>query len=390
MKRMFLLLCVLSVCVIPSLGVKAQNAELKNIFSGYKRPIAIGILKFEGEGNFEQKLFSALKNDEEVKKNFEISSYESINKVKSGFGIKNLNPNDKGTLHKLKSQMDIEFVVAGSANDNSVELKIIRTSDGDEVFNNTFGSENKIENIISTFSNFEIYSTNTSKVEKKVINSNSSSNSNSGMVYVEGGSFEMGCEEGENSERPVHRVFVNSFYIDKYEVTQAEYEKVMLGANPSYDEKNPVAPVSDVSWSDANKYARKVGKRLPTEAEWEYAARGGKYSKNYIFSGSDNINSVAWYNDNSGLRLHEVGTKQPNELGLFDMSGNVWEWCSDYFDEKYYSHSPSNNPKGPKSGKVHVLRGGGIRDYGNGCHVFARSWNYMLFFGSFGGIRCVK
>ena len=132
--------------------------------------------------------------------------------------------------------------------------------------------------------------------------------------------------------------------MDKTEVTQAEYRKVM-GKNLSKFSGCDDCPVERVSWHDANEYAKKVGKRLPTEAEWEYAARGGNKSKGYKYAGSKSIGSVAWYSSNSGSKTHSVGQKQPNELGIYDMSGNVWEWCSDRYSDSYYRTSPKMIPK---------------------------------------------
>ena len=159
------------------------------------------------------------------------------------------------------------------------------------------------------------------------------------MVFVKGGTFMMGAtpEQGSDAgdgEKPVHSVTVSDFYIGKYEVTQAQWKAVM-GKNPSHY-KGENRPVERVSWYDIQKFIEKLnaktGKRyrLPTEAEWEYAARGGNQSKGYKYSGSNDIGSVAWYTNNSGDRTHPVGQKQPNELGLYDMTGNVWEWCSDW------------------------------------------------------------
>ena len=192
-----------------------------------------------------------------------------------------------------------------------------------------------------------------------------------GMVYVAGGTFQMGSNSGYDNEKPVHTVTVSSFYMDATEVTQAEYRKVM-GKNPSRFSGCDDCPVEQVSWHDANEYAKKVGKRLPTEAEWEYAARGGNKSKGYRYSGSNTISSVGWYDNNSSGKPHPVAQKQPNELGLYDMSGNVWEWCSDWYGEESYSSSPQNNPQGPNSGSRRVLRGGSwpVSDYG--CRVANR------------------
>jgi len=191
-----------------------------------------------------------------------------------------------------------------------------------------------------------------------------------GMVFVPGGTFQMGSHS-ESNEKPIHTVTVSSFFMDKTEVTQAEYRKVM-GKTPSHFRGCDDCPVENVSWHNANAYAKKVGKRLPTEAEWEYAARGGNKSKGYTYSGSNDLDAVAWYTNNSGSKTHPVAQKQPNELGLFDMSGNVWEWCTDWYDEGYYSGSPQTDPQGSYSGTSRVLRGGGWYYLDADCRVAGR------------------
>ena len=185
------------------------------------------------------------------------------------------------------------------------------------------------------------------------------------MVKVEAGSFNMGAtpemENPYDSEKPVHRVtLTNNYYIGKYEVTQALWQAVM-GSNPSYF-KGDDLPVEQVSWNDCQDFISKLnamtGKRfrLPSEAEWEYAARGGKKSRGYQYSGSNTLGDVAWYEGNSGSKTHAVGTKQPNELGIYDMTGNVYEWCQDWYGS--YSSSPQTNPIGAVSGSSRVDRGG--------------------------------
>ena len=185
------------------------------------------------------------------------------------------------------------------------------------------------------------------------------------MVKVEAGSFNMGATPEMKSpykdEKPVHRVtMTNDYYIGKYEVTQALWQAVM-GSNPSYF-KGDDLPVEQVSWNDCQDFISKLnamtGKRfrLPSEAEWEYAARGGKKSRGYQYSGSNTLGDVAWYEGNSGSKPHAVGTKQPNELGIYDMTGNVYEWCQDWYGS--YSSSPQTNPIGAVSGSSRVDRGG--------------------------------
>lgn len=200
------------------------------------------------------------------------------------------------------------------------------------------------------------------------------------MVFVEGGTFMMGAtsEQGSDaspSEKPTHKVTLSSFSIGRSEVTQEEWQAVM-GSNPSCF-KGARRPVERVSWNDCQEFIRKLnamtGKnfRLPTEAEWEFASRGGIKSQGYEYSGSNNLNSVAWYSDNSGNTTHGVGLKSPNELGIYDMSGNVWEWCSDRYGN--YSSSSQTNPTGSYSGSNRVIRGGSWSNFAGYCRSSNRS-----------------
>ena len=195
------------------------------------------------------------------------------------------------------------------------------------------------------------------------------------MIPVEGGTFQMGAtsEQGNaasSDEVPVHSVTLSEYYIGKTEVTQAMWKAVM-GKNPSHF-KGDSLPVESVSWEDCQVFIEKLNKvtganfRLPTEAEWEYAARGGNKSQGYKYSGSNTVGDVAWYYYNSGSKTHAVGTKQANELGIYDMSGNVWEWCSDWYSSSYYSSSPQTNPIGPSTGSNRVNRGG---SWGGGARI---------------------
>jgi formylglycine-generating enzyme required for sulfatase activity len=187
------------------------------------------------------------------------------------------------------------------------------------------------------------------------------------MVAVQGGTFTMGAtaEQGSDAyyiEKPAHRVTLSDYYIGETEVTQALWQAVM-GSNPS-NWKGSNLPVERVSWTKCQEFITKLNQltgrrfRLPTEAEWEYAASGGVRSRGYKYSGSNDIGSVAWYYDNSGDKTHPVKTKSPNELGIYDMIGNVLEWCQDWYDQEYYSKSPSNNPCNNISGSSRVIRGG--------------------------------
>ncbi len=199
------------------------------------------------------------------------------------------------------------------------------------------------------------------------------------LIFVEGGTFKMGSNDYYNL-KPIHDVTLDSFSIGKYPITQAQWKAVM-GNNPSHF-KGDNLPVEMVSWEDVQEFIKKLnaktlpsgggGKyRLPTEAEWEYAARGGQKSQGFEYSGSNNLDEVAWYNENSDNKMHKVGSKKSNELGIYDMSGNVWEWCEDWYDENYYKNSPSSNPTGATSGEYRVLRGGSW-DFTNSCRVADR------------------
>jgi formylglycine-generating enzyme required for sulfatase activity len=203
------------------------------------------------------------------------------------------------------------------------------------------------------------------------------------MIFVQGGTFTMGCtaEQGtdcEGDEKPAHTVTLSSFSIGKYEVTQAQWEAVM-GSNPSYFKGCANCPVEYVSWNDVQDFISKLNAktgrtyRLPTEAEWEYAARGGSSSRGYKYAGSNEIAAVAWYKENSNDKTHPFGQKSPNELGIYDMTGNVWEWCSDWYGESYYNSSPGNNPQGPNSGSGRVLRGGSWFNSPQRCRVSRRN-----------------
>ena len=232
------------------------------------------------------------------------------------------------------------------------------------------------------------------------------------MVFVEGGTFFMGATAEQvvdafDDEKPEHEVTLDDFYIGKFEVTQAMWEYVMrysgvggkLGSDnknvvlsacakvwPSYERPTSTYGLGDyypayyVSYDDVVKIflprldsITGVQYRLPTEAEWEYAARGGNKSKGYKYSGSNTIGNVAWYENNSLNTTHIVGMKEPNELGLYDMSGNVWEWCSDWYGTNYYSSSETfENPAGPETGMFHVHRGGSWPTSGDCCRVSYR------------------
>ena len=201
-------------------------------------------------------------------------------------------------------------------------------------------------------------------------------NLNLEMIFVQGGTFTMGCNSGhcEPNELPTHQVTLSDFYMGKYEVTQAQWVAVM-GSNPSIF-KGDNLPVENVSYGDVQEFILKLnsltGKqyRLPTEAECEFAGRGGTHFSGYEYSGSDANESVAWYHPNSDNTTHPVGSKFPNKLDIYDMSGNVFEWCNDWYGE--YSSSLQINPQGPSTGTDRVLRGGSWRGKAFYLRMFTR------------------
>jgi formylglycine-generating enzyme required for sulfatase activity len=245
------------------------------------------------------------------------------------------------------------------------------------------------------------------------------------MVLVEVGSFEMGSADGYPDTRPVHTVrLTRGFYIARYAVTFDEYDRFCAdtGRTPPPDRAGRgMMPVIEVTWYDAAAYCNWLsekagltpcyrgsgktiqcdfaanGYRLPTEAEWEYAARGGTESQGYLYAGSDNPDEVAWYAANSGGVMHPVGQKKPNELGLHDMSGNLYEWVWDWYAADYYAVSPAGDPKGPSSppvattprGPERVRRSGSWREDAPSILVAFRSFDYATYVGD-NGFRLVR
>ncbi len=209
------------------------------------------------------------------------------------------------------------------------------------------------------------------------------------LVFVEGGTYDMGDEHDDlwSACSPVHPVRLSDFFIGKYPVTQALWKAVMDNENPSFF-KGDNRPVEQVSWADAQVFIQKLNEntagsrpsgyiyRLPTEAEWEYAARGGKLNRGCKYAGSDKLKEVGWFDGNGHGETKPVGLKDTNELGLYDMSGNVWEWCNDWYDSDYYAKCKKlgtvENPEGPESGSFRVIRGGSWDFNARYCRVASR------------------
>jgi len=219
-----------------------------------------------------------------------------------------------------------------------------------------------------------------------------------GMALIPAGDFLMGCSPGDGEceaiEKPAHKVWLSEFWMDATEVTVAAYKKCVVAGKCSTPKtggsctwstaEKDQHPVNCVDWDQARAFCAWAGKRLPTEAEWEKAARGGQTSARY-----GELDAVAWYDKNSGGGTHPVGKKQPNAFGLHDMLGNVWEWCADWYDEGYYKGSPGRDPAGPGSGQFRVLRGGSWFDKAGGrVRSSARGWLLPVFWSDDFGFRC--
>ncbi|MGN0033523.1 MAG: SUMF1/EgtB/PvdO family nonheme iron enzyme [Candidatus Limimorpha sp.] len=268
----------------------------------------------------------------------------------------------------VKTNLTIgEHRVKAERNGMAIEKQLIVTENNDDVFNISFDMIVSVNGVT-----FE-------------------------MVRVDGGKFKMGATAeqkkfAENDESRTHNVTLNDYYIGKYEVTQSVWNAVMDNDQSAF--KGPNRPVERVSWNDCQEFIRRLNEatgknfRLPTEAEWEYAARGGKKSHGFRYSGSDKIDEVAWYSENSGNETHDVGQKKPNELGIYDMSGNVWEWCSDWYLKKYKRKS-QKNPIGPNEGSNKVFRGSCWNNNANSCRVSNRHSNNPVYSLSYTGLRLV-
>jgi eukaryotic-like serine/threonine-protein kinase len=215
------------------------------------------------------------------------------------------------------------------------------------------------------------------------------------MVLIPAGNFQMGSpdEAGDQDEHPQHQVYLDVFYIDKYLVTFGQYDKFCEAtgrAKPDDDGwGRGMRPVINVTWDDANSYARWAGKRLPTEAEYEKATRGGTITTYFFGDDESQLGDYAWYHENSSGMTHPVGEKKPNPFGLYDILGNTWEWCSDFYEDNYYTVSPAKNPTGPDMGTLICLRGGSWNSFAYSSRSANRNGNLPQYNNIY-GFRCAK
>ena len=359
-----------------------------NPFELIQKPVGITVFPFiekEDFQDFSQKFYSALISQPGIHNKFIIYSPEVVTAQLGLNGIYELNTSSLFLLSRLKSMLGIEFVIKGTVKKMPslhFTIYLISTETAEIV---SYFDVQESSNSTMIIDAVKIFSESLRPVYKNI-------EIPDGMVFVNGGWFEMGSDIGRSNEKPVHRVHVSDFFIDKYEVTVGAYSEFcdsvgkQMPVQPEYfTDKHPVV---NVNWEDGLEYAIWKGKRLPTEAEWEYAAMGIN-ENTYQYSGNSILDKVGWYTENSNSVIHQVGALQPNEFGIYDLSGNVWEWCSDWYSLNFYSKGESLQPKGPTSGTEKVLRGGSFDDDMYFCRVKYRNKNYPDRTFSNYGFRCV-
>lgn len=391
--RHYLYKFILFLIIINS-SIYSQDSNKETIphpFLNYKFPTNLGIIEFLNDNpviNITEKLNQAMVNDTACRNKFTIYPYKALDGYKKPKGIKTLKDINRKVCDFLIEKLNIEFLVAGNVIDSMhISFRIIRTVDVLDVYNKNLNGNN------------------TAEIIQKIIDVLTEKLSET-MVLVEGGNYLMGSDI-ENSqiiqndsiksarydedESPIHNQIVKSFFIDKYEVTVKEYKKFCEQKNrdmPDAPEWGWVDdnPIVNVSWDDAKAFAEWAGKRLPKEFEWEFAAKGGNKSKNYSYSGSNNLNEIAWFYPNSNNTTHTIGQKNANELGIADMSGNVWEWCED----SYHFYGKTEEPGTKNFTASKVIRGGSFKDDPITLRVCNRSRYYPLNKADNIGFRCAK
>jgi len=342
-------------------------------FSRYSPPIGLAILRFEGDALLDIKLFNVLKQDTTVLKRFTIFPYNVLKAQMDALGLTSLDPNDPHTLSQLRDQLNVNIVATGKAINNGFELRLVGT-DGSKAYTHSFFNTGKSTAIDDAARLFR------ENVQTDYVNVG-----NVTWVLVDSGSFQMGSSEGYGDERPVHRVHVKSFNMSATEVSFDQYDAFCdATGRPRADDNGwgrGKMPVTNVTWDDAMAYCQWLSAqlgdavRLPTEAEYEFAARGGNLTKGDKFSGSDYLEDVGWFVGNSKGRPHEVGGRMANELGIYDLSGNTWEWCMDWYHNTYDGAPTDGTAWGDENLQTpyHVVRGGSWNASSDNCRVSVRN-----------------
>ncbi len=371
--------------VVPKYTPLSANSP----FSKYTPPIGLAILGFDGNAVLDIRLFNILKQDTSVLKRFTIFPYNVLRAQMDVLGLTSMDPNDPHTLSQLKEQLNISLVVTGKALTNGFDLRIL-TTNGGNAYTHTYLNTSKSTAVDDAA---KLFSENMQTDYVKVGDVN--------WVRVDSGSFQMGSEEGYSDEKPIHRVQVKSFYMSATGVTFDQYDAFCDATGRDKPDDSgwgrDKMPVFNISWDDANAYCQwlstQLGEtvRLPSEAEFEFAARGGNNNRGFKYSGSDYIDDVAWFVGNSKGRPHEVGSRMANGLGLYDLTGNVWEWCEDWYHNSYDGAPLDGTGWNIESSDTpyHVVRGGGWSSSSDNCRISVRN-DATTGWVNFAGFRLVK
>ena len=390
--KIFYIVCVL--CLFnPMLSSQQLSVVYEsmqpNPFEKFDKPIGITVFPFTREGNnlnLTERFYSELIKQQEIHNNFTIYPDKVVIEQLGLNGAAELEAANSSLLYRLRNILGIEFVVTGSVkkSDNlKFTIYLIRTQSAEIV---SYIDIEQSSNSTPLMDAVKIFSEFQKPVYKNI-------DIPAGMVFVKGDWFEMGSNYGRDNEKPAHQVFIDDYYIDKYEVTIRAYSEFCVATERQMPEQPEYSTddhsVVNVSWKDASNYANWKGKRLPTEAEWEYAAMG-RNDKSFQYSGNSILDKVGWYSGNSNLTIHPVGKLEPNGFGIYDMSGNVWEWCNDWFSLNYYMTGEGISPAGPSEGNEKVLRGGSFDEDLFICRVKYRNKSFPdRKFENF-GFRCVQ
>ncbi|MCZ6703030.1 MAG: formylglycine-generating enzyme family protein [Ignavibacteria bacterium] len=359
-----------------------------NPFEQLEKPIGITVFPFTKEESYQvltQQFYSELTKQQEIHNYFTIYPDKVVMEQLGLNEIEELEAANSVLLSRLHNILGIDFVVIGAVKKSAnlqFTIFLISTQSAEIVSYFDIQESTNSNPIIDAV---KIFSELLRPVYKDI-------DIPDGMLFVDGGWFEMGSNLGRANSKPVHRVFIDDFFIDKYEVTIKAYSEFcnatgrQMPEQPEYHKDEH--PVVNVTWKDASDYANWKGRRLPTEAEWEYAALGTN-SKSHQYSGNSILENVGWYSGNSNSVIHQVGKLEPNGFGIYDLSGNAWEWCSDWYSSNYYSSGEGISPTGPTAGKEKVLRGGSYDDDKYFCRIKYRNKNFPDRKFSNYGFRCV-
>lgn len=359
-------------------------------FFGHKTPVSIAIVRFDGDALLDIKLFNLLKQDTSVLKRFTIFPYNVLQAQMSVMHLTTLDPNDTHTLNELRDQLGISLVVTGKAVKDGFQLEIISTT-GKVEYKNTYLDSRKSTALKDAG---KLFSAN---IKTRYLDLGDIK-----WVLVTGGTFEMGSEDGYSDERPVHTVQVKSFYMSAAEVTLEQYDAFCdaIGRPEANDSGwgRGEMPVSNIGWEEATAYCRWLSQQLgmdihlPSEAQYEFAARGGIQGHGYRYSGSNYLDDVGWFVGNSQGRPHRVGSRMPNELGIYDLSGNVWEWCSDWYHPSYVGAPASDSSWNDQDMNTpyHVVRGGSWNSSSYNCRVSVRNDGTSTGWVNSAGFRLVR